>query len=97
MGDRIGAMHNWWGDNGKPDYLGLIATARAAAALPVAQADAHAASQGLEHGIPMVVASRLRAVDLSIDPAPAQAALGYADDDVPAAIDETLRVVLREE
>ncbi|MBR7513025.1 hypothetical protein KC219_22985, partial [Mycobacterium tuberculosis] len=26
VGDRIGAMHNWWGDNGKPDYLGLIAT-----------------------------------------------------------------------
>ena len=62
----------------------------------VAQADAHAASQGLEHGIPMVDASRLRAVDLSIDPAPTQAALGYADDDVPAAIDETLEVVLRE-
>ena len=44
VGDRIGAMHNWWGDNGKPDYLGLIATARAAAALPVAQADAQDAA-----------------------------------------------------
>lgn len=61
----------------------------------VAEADAHATSQGLEHGIPMVVASGLRAVDLSIDPAQTQGALGYGDDDVPAAIDETLEVVLR--
>lgn len=63
----------------------------------VAQADAHAASQGLEHGIPMVEASRLRAVDLSIDPALTQGVLGYEDDDVPAAIDETIQVVLRDE
>ncbi|MEC3948950.1 hypothetical protein [Sphingobium sp. HWE2-09] len=44
VGDRIGAMRNWWKDNAKPDYLGLIATARAAAALPVAQADAQDAA-----------------------------------------------------
>lgn len=44
VGDRIGAMHSMWGENGKPDYLGLIATARAAAALPVAQADAQDAA-----------------------------------------------------
>ncbi|WP_420142987.1 hypothetical protein [Sphingobium sp.] len=44
VGDRIGAMRSWWGDNARPDYLGLIATARAAAALPVAQADARDAS-----------------------------------------------------
>ena len=37
--DRIGAMRTWWGDGARPDYVGLIATARAAAALPVAQAD----------------------------------------------------------
>ena len=40
VGDRIGAMRTWWRDGATPDYLGLIATARAAAALPVAQADA---------------------------------------------------------
>jgi hypothetical protein len=44
VGNRIGAMRNWWGDGAKPDYLGLIATARAAAALPVAQADAQDAA-----------------------------------------------------
>lgn len=39
--DRIAAMQTWWRDNkAMPDYVGLIATARAAAALPVAQADA---------------------------------------------------------
>lgn len=37
--DRIEAMRTWWGDGARPDYVGLIATARAAAALPVAQAD----------------------------------------------------------
>jgi hypothetical protein len=44
VGDRIGAMRTWWQDNSSPDYLGLIATARAAAALPVAQADAQDAA-----------------------------------------------------
>ncbi|MCP1470632.1 hypothetical protein J3E64_002320 [Sphingobium sp. OAS761] len=44
VGDRIAAMHRWWGDTAEPDYLGLIATARAAAALPVAQADAQDAA-----------------------------------------------------
>lgn len=44
VGDRIGAMRTWWQDGAKPDYLGLIATARAAAALPVAQADAQDAA-----------------------------------------------------
>jgi hypothetical protein len=44
VGDRIGAMHSWWQDNASPDYVGLIATARAAAALPVAKADAQDAA-----------------------------------------------------
>lgn len=44
VGDRIGAMRGWWQDGAKPDYVGLIATARAAAALPVAQADAQDAA-----------------------------------------------------
>jgi hypothetical protein len=44
VGDRIGAMRTWWQDNASPDYLGLIATARAAAALPVARADAQDAA-----------------------------------------------------
>ncbi len=37
-------MHSWWQDNASPDYVGLIATARAAAALPVAKADAQDAA-----------------------------------------------------
>lgn len=44
VGDRIGGMRNWWKDEANPDYLGLIATARAAAALPVAQAQARDAA-----------------------------------------------------
>lgn len=39
VGERIDAMHKVWGDRAKPDYVGLIATARASAALPVSQAD----------------------------------------------------------
>ncbi|AYO76218.1 MULTISPECIES: hypothetical protein [Sphingobium] len=38
-GARIQAMQTVWRDNGAPDYVGLIATARAAAAMPVSQAD----------------------------------------------------------
>ena len=44
VGERIGAMQTWWQDGARPDYVGLIATARAAAALPVAQADARDAA-----------------------------------------------------
>ncbi|MDT7535038.1 hypothetical protein OVY48_16620 [Sphingobium sp. SA2] len=44
VGNRIGAMQRLWRDNGNPDYVGLITTARAAAALPVAQADARDAA-----------------------------------------------------
>lgn len=33
-------------------------------------------------------------MDLGIDPAPVMAALGYEQDDVPAAIEQTLGVVL---
>lgn len=44
VGARIGAMQTVWKDKTKPDYVGLIATARAAAALPVAQADARDAA-----------------------------------------------------
>ncbi|NWK95735.1 hypothetical protein DM806_08610 [Sphingobium lactosutens] len=44
VGDRLGGMRSWWQDEAKPDYVGLIATARAAAALPVAQASAQDAS-----------------------------------------------------
>lgn len=36
----------------------------------------------------------MRAVDLGIDPAPVMATLGYEQDDVPAAIEQTLDVVL---
>ncbi|WP_298401437.1 hypothetical protein [Sphingobium sp.] len=44
VGDRIGGMRSWWQDEARPDYLGLIATARAAAALPVSQASAQDAA-----------------------------------------------------
>ena len=42
--DRLQAMRSLWRDNGNPDYVGLIATARAAAALPVRQIDARDAA-----------------------------------------------------
>lgn len=38
--DRVQAMHSLWRDNARPDYIGLIATARAAAALPPERLDA---------------------------------------------------------
>lgn len=38
--DRLQAMRTLWRDNSRPDYVGLIATARAAAALPITQSDA---------------------------------------------------------
>lgn len=63
----------------------------------MAAADREAAEQGLEHGISLRMSGLLRATDLSLDPAPTQSILGYEDDDVPAAIDETLRVVLRDD
>ncbi|WHO40325.1 hypothetical protein PMI04_006950 [Sphingobium sp. AP49] len=44
VGSRIDAMRSLWRDPSAPDYVGLIATARAAAALPVAQADARDAA-----------------------------------------------------
>lgn len=56
--------------------------------------DRQTAEAGLEHGIHLRESGLLRALDLSIDPAPVQAALGYQDDDVSAAIEETLDVVL---
>lgn len=39
VGERIDAMRKVWRDRARPDYVGLIATARASAALPVSQAD----------------------------------------------------------
>lgn len=44
VGERIGGMRTIWKDRAKPDYVGLIATARASAALPVAQAEARDAA-----------------------------------------------------
>ncbi len=44
IGERVRAMRTLWQDNARPDYLGLIATARAAAALPVAQVEARDAA-----------------------------------------------------
>lgn len=59
--------------------------------------DEQAAAAGREHGIHLRESGLLRSLDLSIDPGPVQAALGYEDDDVPAAIDATLDVVLRKD
>ena len=41
---RLQGMHMAWQDNARPDYVGLIATARAAAALPLAQVEARDAA-----------------------------------------------------
>ena len=43
-GARVQGMRTLWRDNGKPDYVGLIATAKAAAALPVTTIDAREAA-----------------------------------------------------
>ena len=43
-GERIQGMRTLWRDNRKPDYVGLIATAKAAAALPVTTIDAREAA-----------------------------------------------------
>ncbi|MCK0531919.1 hypothetical protein [Sphingobium agri] len=43
-GERVQGMRTLWRDNGKPDYVGLIATAKAAAALPVTTIDAREAA-----------------------------------------------------
>lgn len=45
VGARIDAMRILWGGDERPSYAGLIATSRAAAALPVAQADAQDATR----------------------------------------------------
>ena len=42
--ERLQAMRILWKDNARPDYVGLIATARAAAALPVEALDARDAA-----------------------------------------------------
>ncbi|WP_340265155.1 hypothetical protein [Sphingobium mellinum] len=42
--DRVEAMHTLWHDNSRPDYVGLLATARAAAALPPEPVDARDAA-----------------------------------------------------
>nr|VDG63824.1 hopanoid-associated sugar epimerase [Streptococcus thermophilus] len=59
--------------------------------------DKQAADAGHEHGIHMELAGELRAMDLGIDPAPVMEELGYEDDDVLAAIDETLEYILEHE
>lgn len=61
------------------------------------QADEQAAANGLEHGIHMVLAGRARALDLGLDPEPVRAELGYGEDDVLAAIDETLAACIAQE
>ncbi|GLV21517.1 hypothetical protein TomMM35A_13740 [Sphingobium sp. TomMM35A] len=43
-GERVQGMRTLWRDNGNPDYVGLIATAKAAAALPVVTIDAREAA-----------------------------------------------------
>lgn len=59
--------------------------------------DQEAHANGLEHGISMELAGELRSWDLSIDIEQVQAALGYEDDDVLAAIDQTLDYIAEHE
>lgn len=59
--------------------------------------DKHAEEQGKQHGINMELAGEVRAMDLSIDPAPTKEALGYEDDDVLAEIDRTIDYIIEHE
>ena len=63
----------------------------------VAQAAVGAAEQGKQHGINMELASEVRAMDLSIDPAPTKETLGYEDVDVLAEIDKTIDYIIEHE
>lgn len=58
--------------------------------------DKKAAAEGKEYGVHMEVNAIMNSRDLFIDPTEAMVDLGYKKDDVYAAIDETLAVVVKE-
>lgn len=53
------------------------------------------AATGKEHGMHPVGLAELQAVQAYLDPAPAMEALGYSQDDLPAAIADTVRATLQ--
>lgn len=61
------------------------------------QYDTAAAAAGVEHGIHLVDAGRFQERRAVTDPAVTQAELGYDDDDIPAALADTLRYCLERE
>ncbi|KGM12873.1 NAD-dependent epimerase/dehydratase family protein [Cellulomonas bogoriensis] len=61
------------------------------------QVDAAAAAEGREHGIHVVDSGMFQERRAVSDPAVTKRALGYGDDDVPAALRETLRYCLERE
>lgn len=60
----------------------------------MAALDHEAAEQGVQHAISMQMGARLRSLDLGIDPAETQSLLGFGDDDVVAAIHDTMDYIL---
>lgn len=61
------------------------------------QYDAYAAAQGVEHGIHLVDSAQFNARRAITDPAETKPVLGYQDDDVVAAIKETIQYCLDHE
>ena len=59
--------------------------------------DDKAAGQGLQHAISMALGGKLKSLDLGVDPGLTQPLLGFEDDDVVAAIHETMDYILRHE
>ncbi len=68
------------------------------ALLPVYEnLDKQAKENGKEHGIHMAKGAEMNTRDLYIDPKPVMEALGYEEDDVEAAIKETLAYIIENE
>lgn len=66
--------------------------------LPVYEGiDHQAAATGKEHGIHMVVSSKLQTLDLYLDPADTMSVLGIKDHDVVASIEKTLEKCVQAE
>lgn len=59
--------------------------------------DSHAANAGLEHGIHMVVSSKLQTEDLYLDPAETMPVLGIKEHDVLESIRQTLKKCVESE
>lgn len=57
--------------------------------------DAKAAAEGKEYGVHMEISAHMSSRDLFIDPTEVMQELGYENDDVYAAIDESLTAILK--